>query len=285
MSETPILNVDDAQEEKIIIARGNNQNNVPAFFSLVCLIFILVGFGGFAISSLISGEDFYLPIGISVITCIFICTICSCIDDGREVIVNKKNGILKLQWKKCCCWQGKPRIFDLNQIQKINIRLKGTIWNYDKRDKLKDYNCVIIYKNGTSEDVSNYFRNLVLTTDFENKLRKYIPVENTMPGINDNFQQGFPGYNPNILPVNNNTVPVYNPNIPPVYNYNMVNGYNSGMAQGIPQNYNQQGYTTTGNIYTNTNQNSNNQQILPKEDEINKPGTENEKYGAPGLPQ
>ena len=285
--ETPILNVDGIQEEKIKLpARKAGYVGIISlifgFLNIIVLIAILLFF-----SPGMDSYHFFVPV-ISIVGGLY--CIC-CWNNGSEVTINKKNCTLKFQRVKyCCCCRETPRFFDLNQIQKINIFSLGEIFDCCKRSRGQNYKCLIIYKNGTLDDISYYFTDfnglsVVSTADFENMIRKYLPVDNTIPV---NYQQVDQSYISNILPVNNNNmVPGYNPNISPVNNNYIANGYNSGMNQGIPQNYNQQGYNTNGNINVNnnTNQYSNIQPVLPTENEINKPETGNDNYGAPNLPQ
>ena len=277
--ETPILNADDNQEEKITLTAKKGCCSANTLLVISIIIPLIMTIFVFAIT----GQIILFFPGIILVLAILAC----CIDTGSEVTVNKKNGILKFQRiKPCLCGRKNPRLFDLNQIQKINLYSLGEILGSGGQSKGQSYKCFITYKSGVLEDVSNYFTgyngySVESTADFENMIRKYVPLENTMPL---NFQQG--GDNSSILPVySNNITPDHNPNTPPVYNYNMVNDNNSGMAQGIPQNNNQQGYNTNDNINVNTNQNNNAQQTLSTENEVNKPGKENENYGAPGLQQ
>ena len=283
--ETPILNVDGIKEEKIKLSAAR----VGCLQIFLILLWFLIALGVTVFLFLcVSVIGFLFSGGLFVAGLYYIC----CMNYGSEVTINKKDNILKFQRIKCCCCcREAPRLFDLNQIQKINIFSLGEIYGYRMESKGQNYRCFIIYKNGTLDDISYYFTgfngfSVVSIADFENMLRKYLPVDNTIP---PNFQQEVQSYIPNIPPVNNNNmVPGYIPNIPSVNNNNMANGYNSGMTQGTPQNYNQQGYNTNCNINVNnnnTNQYSNTEPILPTEDEVNKPGTGNDNYGAPSLPQ
>ena len=256
-SESTNLTVDFTPlEEKIILSPPAEAKCFPITFMIIwtilavlMFIFVLCSFGPLCIF-----PGIFVVIGI-VRLYLF--------EKGTEVKINNSNRNLILQKKNICnCLINKPRIIDLNQVEKIriinliNFRNSGLINNYS-----------IIYKNGTIENLSNYFagcdeQSLV---NCQNLFRKYLTVENTMPQMMVNYPQKIPVYNPNMFP-------------------NQQNGFYTDMVQEIPENY-----YVNANIYSNNNVNDINQnnliqQNLSIDDGISKPIIV-ENYGAPKAPQ
>ena len=274
-TEANILTPDNAiVEEKIKISPPFFAKCVPMCFMIIwstCSGMMFL----FTLSfcppmSIISG--FFIIIGIIVI-CI--------IEDGTILRINNINHTLILQKKRICnfCFKKKPRIIYLNQIAKISI--------FNSFKILRRYglsrNLIITFQNGITEDISNYFKdcNEQSFVKLQNLLRKYLPIENIMPQAMGTYPQNVPIYNP------------YNANINPGYNINMVQNLaiiDNNMVQGMPQNYNEQGYNASGNVYNNNvaicNQSDNIQQNLSIGDGVNKPlSTSARDFGAPDGPK
>ena len=189
-------------------------------------------------------------------------------NDKTEVTINTKNNTLIFHKKKffnCIC-KKKPQIFDLTRIEKIRIMI-----NCDR--KQSDDNFKIIYKDGGTDNIAEYFKNcskakLLL---YQNFFRKYVIIEERISS-------------PLVICYTTNNG---NINIPP--NGTIV--YNSGMINQFPQNSNEQGYTPSGGVYNNVNGNGSNQncqanQYLPNEEDVIKPSPNTkENYDAPSPPQ
>ena len=249
--ETPILTSDGIPEEEKIILKPEHRN-WPALIFIIFWCMCALGmtvFVAIILPEICCVPALFIVFGVSMI---------GIFENGSEVTINNKNHTLRLEKKKlcnCCCKKA-PRIIDLNQIQKINIYSISNIGNMGP-----NLSYILTYKNGTVEDISNYFigcsqESLV---DCQNLLKKYLPVENIINQMSSDFPQGFPGYNPN-------------------------------MIQGTPQYYNQQNYNTNGNINVNNNvagnnENNNVQQNLPIDEVANKPESNTENYGPPELPK
>ena len=285
-AETPILPSNNiAGEEKIKL-----YSTKKLLCKIIPFVFIAIWvFGCIPPIIVFSNTDIYASIGpgiMMIIGIIVLIAICN-IPDGTNVIINNSNRTLKLQKTNWCCGKT-PKIIDLNKIEKIKI-FNPTLGNIES---LGSY--MIIYKDGTSEDISMYLEgcNADYIINFQNFLKKYLPVENAVSQSMGIYTQAIPVYNPNVVPVYNpNVVPVYNPN--PNMIPNQANVYYAP-PQGVQQNYYQQGYNASGNIYGNNNiyvnQNNNNnnnpiQQNLVTDDGINKPMPANNNYGAPNVPQ
>ena len=275
-TETNILTPDNVKvEEKIKIS--------PPFFSKCAPMCFMT------IWSTISGTIFLFTLSLcppmSIIPGFFviigIITICL-IEDGTIIRINNINRTLILQKKRNYnfCLKKKPRVIDLNQIAKISIFNSFKILGRFGLSR----NLVITFQNGITEDISKYFKYCSEQSfvNLQNLLRKYLPIENIMPQAMGTYPQNVPIYNP------------YNANINPGYNINMVQNLaiidNNCMAQGMPQNYNQQCYNASGNVYNNNvaicNQNDNSQQNLSIGDGVNKPlSTSARDFGAPDGPK
>ena len=185
--------------------------------------------------------------------------------DGAIITINNKNNTLKIQKSYGFCFKKNTKIINIEEIEKI----KNSLFNKC---------CIIIYKNGKKEDISEYFAVCSDNSRIvrQNFFKKYFNVEN----LNINEAYDF----------KNKIISPYNP---------MVSGYNSYttsnqlnicyMPQGVDQNYNQQDYNAENNFYINNivvdnNQNNPIQQNLEVDDNVSKPQpTDPENYGAPSV--
>ena len=180
--DTPILTADVNQEEEKIILSSTPRliiKSVCSIFFIFCTIVIgIICYN----AHYPNGKNYifliiFLIIGVAIT--VFICFIA----DGVEVIINNKNRTLKLQKFSNCCFKKKPKIIDLNKAEKINIM------HSDSNKIFNKY--LIIYKNGETEDLSNYFNGYSdrYLLDCQNLLKKYLPVENAMPQMMSMFPQ------------------------------------------------------------------------------------------------
>ena len=130
---------------------------------IICLINIplfIIETSIFLIYSLI-GEAI---IGFFIIKCI--------VGAGTEVTINNKNHTFILQKTKgCCCCKSRPKIIDLFQIGNLYI------YSNNSRDNI---NCILHYKNGTKENLSDYFLGCdeASLEKCQNLLRKYFLIVN-----------------------------------------------------------------------------------------------------------
>ena len=162
--------------------------------------------------------------GLFVLIGIFI--LCS-IDNGVLVTINNIKRILIFEKKKICnCCNKNSRIIDLNQISKIRI--------FNSFNPFR-HNYIIIYQNGTTENVSYYFNGCTEQSivNCENLFRKYLPVDNIVQPIIGDYPQGARFYDPNIYPlINNNLTHDHSNNV--VQNLAVIN---NNEAIGQQQNY------------------------------------------------
>ena len=259
--ETPLLSDDGITDgEKLEIQAGS----CPKCY-IICFMIIWW---------LITGFAFVFAIITSPLMCLYASVFIVigfipgfCTDNETEVAINNKNHTLTFETKKVfnCCCKNKPQIFDLNRIRKIIFILNPTT------EKMSKNNYKIIYKDGKIEDVSKYFAQLgeeILVTCQE-FFRKYINVEDKLfPFLNIRYTTSNEG--------NSYTIPI------------QTVVYNGDTPKETPQNDNEQGYTPSGDIYTNPNdfnQNDSVKQNIPNEEDIKPASTKPEDYGAPNPSQ
>ena len=152
-TETPFLTADSIpKEEKIQLLSSKSASRCAM---IIFLIFLCIFLGLFSYMRYKEYGNDCIPIWIIVVVCIIIIFVNCFIEDGTEVKINNINRTLKLQKIKIynCCYKKELKIIDLNQVEKIKIINSndsigniGSVGNY-----------TIIYKNGTLEDISNYF--------------------------------------------------------------------------------------------------------------------------------
>ena len=234
-NQTPILTSNGPNEEKFQIPPHNLCSKICTIIFMIIWC-VLAGVMCY-LFSIKSGTTGILP-GFFVLIGIIIMIVYCCKKDGTDVTINHINRTLKLEKTSCCCGGDSPKIIDLNQVVKMNIisqgierRVISTGDNFPNRyENIPISSYIITYKNGMTEDVSNYFnyRNQDSLINCQNFLRKYINIEIGMPI----YPQVVPGYNPNIGPLYNNYQQNYNANVNVYTNNN--NGYNQNNS--IPQN-------------------------------------------------
>ena len=196
-AETPILTTTDSSqpEEKLRISpQSKTGQGRLIFFIIWCVI---------AGNIFITTVYFLGVIGIASLPFFILGIVMICkIENGGEMTINNINHTLSLRKRSLCdcCCKKSPRVIDLTQVDKIYIQsFNASLGGFGSMGTY-----IITYKNGTTEDISQYFSgcNQQSSVDSQNLLRKYIKVENTNPQIACNTQ-GI-GYNPNVAPGYNN---------------------------------------------------------------------------------
>ena len=218
--KTPIITADNSLDEEKIILCSTSKIIMKCVFGIFFTIWLIMSGNGVLfiykhfemLQAIIPGIFCLIGVG-GIITSFFI-------PERIEVAINNINKTLKLQ--KICnrCCKKSPRIINLNQINKINIMSSSV--NNDGNVRTTT-NFIIVYENGTTENISNYFSGYSehALADLQNLLRKYLVVENTMPQM-IGLQQVIPSnniYNQNI-PIQQNYIPVINDVSNPNYSKN-----------------------------------------------------------------
>ena len=250
---TPVLTNNVPNEEKFQIPPRNIGNKIGMIF---CLIFLCI-FGVVMCAMTFNGGGGFFGLIFVAVGIVMVIVTC-CKTDGSAVTINNINHTLKLERTSLCCGGDSPKILDLNQIAKMNIISQGIergvlSGGNQMPENIPISSYIITYNNGMTEDVSNYFndRDQNSLVNCQNFLRKYINIEIGVPF----YQQGVPGYNPNINAINNNYQQSYDANVN-VYSIN-----NDSVNQNIPV-----------------------QQNLACQDEASKPQS-NDNCGAPTVAQ
>ena len=202
--EKPILTSDDtSEEEKIKLSLSGKY----AKYILIIGIIIWIAFIG--VLQYYFLQTSFTPIimkiapGLFILMGIVIFTVYICKPDGVEITISNKNHTLTLQKTNLCFKKNEPKIINLEEIEKICIiNSLGNVQSFG--------NYMIIYTNGTNEDISNYLNGFTddSIVNCQNFLKKYLAVKNTIPQMMGIILQWVPGYNPNISPMAN----AYDPN-------------------------------------------------------------------------
>ena len=161
-NQTPILTSDGPNEEKFQIS----PRNVGSKIATIIFMIIWCAFAGGMcyIFSILGGAIGIFP-GLFVLIGIIIMIVTCCQKDGTSVTINHINHTLKLEKTSCCCGGDSPRVIDLNQVVKMNIISQGFERRVisggndfpDSYENVPISSYIITYKNGMTEDVSNYF--------------------------------------------------------------------------------------------------------------------------------
>ena len=238
-AETPILTADNCQpEEKIRISpQSKTGQGRLIFFIIWCVVA-----GGMFISTVLNFGIFGIaPLAFFILGIVMICKI----ENGGEMTINNINHTLSLRKRSLCdcCCKKPPRVIDLTQVEKIFIQLKNDPFGISGSEGFY----IITYKNGTTENISQYFNGCKekCSVDCQNLFRKYMKVSDTNPEMEKII---------NIVNSNPNVIIGFNP----IMNPNQVNAFNAGFQQ----NYNQPGYIMNVNMNVGNN-NSGNIQNAP----------------------
>ena len=214
------------REEKIRVSTPLPEKIGPIIFVIIwCSVsgtMFLFTLSLFTPACIIPG--FFVLIGIFVLCFI---------DNGALVTINNIKHILIFEKKKIfnCCNKN-PRIIDLNQISKIRI--------FNSFNPFR-HNYIIIYQNGTTENVSYYFKGCTEQSivNCENLFRKYLPVDNIVQPIIGDYPQRTRFYDPNIFPlINSNMTHDHSSNV--VQNLAVINnneeiGQQQNYKRGSPE--------------------------------------------------
>lgn len=184
-AETPILNTDNNQKEEKVKISYQSFICKNAYLIPFILLFLASIAGTIGLFLTLPGNLVFLVPLLYIFCVIFNFSIAR---NGAEIIINNINHTLSLRETRLCdcCCKKSPRIIDLTQVEKMYINsykfpdcFTGNIGTYN-----------IIYKNGTTEDISDYFRGCKeeCSINGQNLFRKYIKVNDRNPGIEKNTE-------------------------------------------------------------------------------------------------
>ena len=179
--ETPILTSDNSLEKEEIVLSSTTKLIKKCILGIVCTI-LTVGTGAlsydiysaFGFSAVLPGLISLVGIGGIIISL--------CIPERVKVEINNTKKTLKIQKICNCCCKKSPRIIYLNEIKKIDAIHSSF---------------EIVYENGLTENISDYFSENSEHSLFELKkmLKKYLVLNTKFNAINK-------------LNVNNQNIPI-----------------------------------------------------------------------------